>query len=126
MGGNPMSWLTDFQNPNSPNRKVVFIGQPEAAGMGITLTRSPVVCFYSNSPNGESRSQAIERVHRISSKDHQHNVMGRSLKGVLVIDLIGLPVDSHFLTLLENKRNLESITLGELEESLKSAQDRVE
>lgn len=125
MPGNPIGWLTEFQKPNSTFEKIVFIGQPEAAGMGITLTRSPVVVFYSNSTNGESRAQAIERVYRIGSKDHLHTFGGESLRGVMVIDLIGLPSDLRVLTLLDNKRDLQSVTLGELEESFKDA-ERIE
>lgn len=113
MPGNPMGWLAEFENRKSTVKKICFIGQPEAAGMGLTLTAACAAVFYSNSFNGESRLQAIERIHRTGASKE---------RGVTIIDLIGLPTDLYVLDRLEKKEDLQAVTLGSLEECITQAE----
>lgn len=113
LAGNPMGWLAEFENRQSTCKKLIFIGQPEAAGMGITLTAACAAVFYSNSFNGESRLQAIERIARPGASKE---------RGITIIDLIGLPTDEYVIEKLSAKENLQSITLGSLEKCIEAAE----
>lgn len=90
---------------DSPDDEIVFIGQPGAAGMGLTLTRSPSIFFYSNDFNPQSRIQAEDRIHRV----------GMDLnRGCRIIDCIHLPSDMKVITSLMTSVNLQSLTMEEL------------
>ena len=103
-----------FQDPRNTD-KIVFIGQPGAAGMGITLTRSSEIVYYSNDFNGESRIQSEDRIHR----------MGMDLnKGALITDLVQLASDLYVIDNLREKRRLQDITLGDLEANLRKYEMR--
>jgi hypothetical protein len=84
--------------------KVCIIGHPDAGGMGLTFTASPTALYYSNSFNGESRTQSEDRIHRA----------GMPNRNVRIIDLICLPQDKLVVDNLKAKRKLELISLGEL------------
>lgn len=90
--------------------KLAFIGQPGAAGMGIDLSATPTVVFYSNDFNAESRLQAIERAHGPK--------MNRNL-GCTIIDIINLPTDQYVIDNLEKKIRLQAISMGEFERTIK-------
>jgi hypothetical protein len=102
--------LSNFQDELEKYPRIAFIGQPGAAGMGITLTASPVIIYYSNDFNGESRIQSEDRIHRIGMDTN---------RGATIIDLIHLPTDELVLTNLKQKRDLQSLTLGDLKSKLK-------
>ena len=88
------------------NERIIFIGNPEAAGMGLTLTPSPAVIYYSNSFKSQYRVQSEDRIHR----------EGASLeRGVKIIDLIHLPSDRLALERLKEKRDVETGTMEEIE-----------
>lgn len=94
--------LKDFQECDG---KIAFVGQADSAGMGITLTRSPTIVFYSNTFRAESRIQAEDRIHR----------MGMDInRGATIKDYIHLPIDEYILTNLKNKRRLQDLSLGEI------------
>lgn len=100
--------LKKFQDKKADN-KIVFIGQPGAAGMGITLTASPSVFYYSNSFNGEDRIQSAERVQGI----------GMDLnRGATIIDVIHLASDQLVLDNLSKKKKLLDLSMGKLREVL--------
>lgn len=106
---NPLDMLKIFQAPSEKHPRVMFIGQAGAAGMGLTLTASPVIVYYSNDFNGESRTQSEDRIHR----------MGMDVnRGARIIDLIHLPTDEIALNNLKKKRKLELMTMGELREAM--------
>lgn len=84
--------------------RVCFVGQPGAAGSGITLHASPSVFFYSNSTNPNDRFQAADRIHRI----------GMSEKGGNIYDVIHLPSDKTILMKLKESKKLSEITIREL------------
>jgi hypothetical protein len=81
---NPQEMLSEFQDKNSRIEKCGFIGHPGSAGMGLTLTRSSETVFFSNDFNGESRIQAVDRIHRPGMDVN---------KGATITDLLHLPTD---------------------------------
>lgn len=106
--------LEAFQGDVEEN--IVFIGQPGAAGMGLTLTRSCEIVYYSNDFNGESRTQSEDRIHR----------MGMDVnKGALITDLAQLPSDLYIRENLFQKRKLQDITLGDLRSGIEKYKERV-
>ena len=73
--------------------------------MGLTLTASPTIVYYSNDFNAESRIQSEDRIHR----------MGMDVnRGATIIDIVHLSSDELVLNNLRNKRKLQSLTLGEM------------
>lgn len=103
--GKPDDLLSIFQDKRDLYAKVAFIGQPGAAGMGLTLTASPTIVYYSNDFNGESRTQSEDRIHRIGMDVN---------RGATIIDIVHLPSDKVVLTSLQKKRKLEHMTMGEM------------
>lgn len=100
--------LRKFQN-KADAEKIVFIGQPGAAGMGLTLTASPSVFFYSNSFNAEDRIQAAERIQGLG-QDKNH--------GATVIDVVHLDIDQYVLDNLSKKLDLLHLTMGKLRQAV--------
>lgn len=98
--------LTNFQDELEKYPRVAFIGQPDAAGEGLTLTASPCIIYYSNSFNGNSRIQSEDRIHRPGMDVN---------KGATIIDLLHLQSDYLVLENLKKKRELQRITLTELQ-----------
>lgn len=96
-----MLQLFQKQLPNYPD-KVVFVGHPMAAGMGITLHAAPTSVFYSNDFSPENRLQACARGHRL----------GMLPNGGLIIDLIHLESDQLVIDSLERSENLQSISMN--------------
>jgi SNF2 family DNA or RNA helicase len=105
-----LEMLRIFQAGTSENHpRVAFIGQPGAAGMGLTLTASPSIVYYSNDFNAESRIQSEDRIHRAGMDKN---------RGATIYDLIHLPTDEKVLDSLKKKRQLQAISLGELKLAL--------
>ena len=101
----------EFQLRNL-DKPLVFLGNPDAASEGLTLTRASTMIFYSNSFKGDKRRQAEDRFHRIGMDE---NVCPR------VIDLIHLPTDQLVVDNLKAKKDLEALTQGEILSSLERA-----
>lgn len=97
-----------FQN-DATIEKVAFIGHPGSAGEGLTLTKSPAIIYYSNDFNAGNRIQSEDRIHRIGMDPN---------RGATIVDFVHLPSDQLVLDNLKRKRELQSITLGELSEAL--------
>lgn len=101
--------------------KIAFVAQPGSAGMGLTLTASPMIVYYSNDFNAESRIQSEDRIHR----------PGMDLnRGATIVDLICLKTDMKVLDNLRRKRRLQDMSMGELrailaEQEAEFAADRV-
>lgn len=106
--GNP---LVMFQEKQIQFPRLAFVGQPDAAGMGLTLTASPKTTYYSNTFNAEGRIQSEDRIHRIG--------MDVNL-GATIEDLIHLPSDRLVLENLRKKRKLQSMTMGDMVAALES------
>jgi len=90
-------------------KKVAFIAQPGAGGMGLTLTSASQIIFYSNDFNGESRTQAEDRIHR-PGMDYQ--------RGAKITDYFHLPTDKLVFDNLKAKRELETVSMGQIREAL--------
>jgi len=101
-------FLENFQEKVIDIPRIAFVGQAGAAGMGLTLTASPVIIYYSNDFNAENRMQSEERAHRIGMDVN---------RGCTIIDLLHLPTDYLILENLKQKRHLQSLTLGQIKES---------
>ena len=99
--------LKEFQKGDTS--KICFIGQPGAAGMGLTLTASPTCFFYSNSFNGEDRIQAVDRIHRPGMDVN---------KGATIIDVLHLSTDKYILDNLDKKIHLLKLSMGHLKETI--------
>tara|TARA_B100000929_G_C15457983_1_gene403528 strand:- start:259 stop:1275 length:1017 start_codon:yes stop_codon:yes gene_type:complete len=80
-----------------------FVGNPQTGGMGITLTASSTVVYYSNSYNLEHRIQSEDRAHRIGQ-----------INKVTYIDLIcPKTVDEKIVKALRSKKQLAGQILGD-------------
>jgi len=93
--------IKSFQDPKSKVR--YFIGNPQTAGYGITLTEAGTVIYYSNGYDLEKRLQSEDRAHRIGQK-----------KSVTYVDLIApKTVDEKIVKALRNKIDIASQVMGE-------------
>jgi SNF2 family DNA or RNA helicase len=90
--------LRHYQNGQDVYPKMAFIGQPGAAGEGLTLTASPTTVFWSNDFNGNSRIQAEDRGHRIGMDIE---------KGGRIVDYLHLDSDIYVLNNLQQKKDLQ-------------------
>ena len=80
-----------------------FVGNPQTAGFGLTLTAASNVIYYSNDFNLENRVQSEDRCHRIGQKNK-----------VTYIDLMTRnSIDQYIVKKLQSKIKIASKTLGE-------------
>lgn len=89
---------------NLDNPRVAFNAHPESGGMSLTLTESRMEVFYSNSFKPEYRSQAEDRIHRLSMDTN---------KGCEIVDYIHLPTDQRVLDVIKDNRRLELMSMGD-------------
>lgn len=93
--------VVNFQDPDHETR--FFVGNPQTAGYGLTLTAAHNVVYFSNDFNLETRVQSEDRCHRIGQT-----------KNVTYVDLITEgTVDEHIVRTLQNKIKLAGAALGE-------------
>lgn len=104
-GREVQSALRTFQDLTDDS-KIAFVGHPKSGGMGLTLTASPSIVFYSNDFDAETRLQAEGRIHR------------PSMRGGNIYDLLHLPTDRLVLERLRKKAAIQALTLGEVSEAL--------
>lgn len=107
----PLDAITEeiFQNVEKYPQPIAFVGNPEAAGQGLTLTPAPVIVYYSNSFKSQYRIQSEDRIHRPGANKE---------RGCKIIDLIHMPTDELVLKRLKEKRDVETITLEEILSSI--------
>lgn len=91
--------------------KLAFIGHPGSAGMGLTLTASPSIVYYSNDFNAENRIQSEDRIHRAGMDIN---------RGATIFDIIHLDTDLYVLENLKKKRVLQALTLGQFTEEMEA------
>jgi hypothetical protein len=92
------------------HKRLCFVGHPKAGGMALTLTASPTEIFYSNDFAGEARMQAEDRFHRGGMDTN---------RGATIIDYFHLPTDKYVHTNLMIKKNLQNISMGDLNDVFK-------
>ena len=93
--------IKQFQDPKSKVK--YFIGNPQTAGYGITLTEAGTVIYFSNGYDLEKRLQSEDRAHRIGQK-----------KSVTYVDFIApKTVDEKIVKALRNKIDIASQVMGE-------------
>jgi SNF2 family DNA or RNA helicase len=89
--------ISSFQNLKSSVR--YFVGNPQTAGYGLTLTEAGTVVYYANSYDLEKRGQSEDRAHRIGQR-----------KSVVYVDLVARgTVDEKILKTLKAKKQLSEI-----------------
>lgn len=113
----PEDMVTIFQKEQIKFPRVMFNGQPGSAGMGLTLTASPTIVYYSNDFNGESRIQSEDRIHRLGMN---------KTRGATIVDLLCLPSDTLVLNNLKKKKRLQDMSMGELKSLLAAAEQELE
>ena len=86
--------------------RIVFLGNPEAAGQGLTLTPAATIVYYSNSFKSQYRVQSEDRIHRFGASKE---------RGCRIIDIVHLPTDRLVIEKLHAKREVEENTLSEIE-----------
>ena len=80
-----------------------FVGQPQAGGIGITLTAAETSIYLSNDFNRETRRQSEDRNHRIGTRGH-----------IVYIDIVAEDtVDEGIARALRRKDALASLILGD-------------
>ena len=93
--------IEKFQDLNSKVR--FFVGNPQTAGYGITLTAANNVIYYSNGYDLEKRLQSEDRAHRIGQE-----------KSVTYVDLIApKTVDEKIVKALRAKMNIANTIMDE-------------
>lgn len=91
-------WMDKEKNP----QKIAYVSHPESGATAFTLVESNVVIFYSNTHRHDHRYQGLKRVHRPGQE-----------RAIKIIDYCHLWSDYRVLDILEGKRNLEGMTIGE-------------
>jgi SNF2 family DNA or RNA helicase len=92
--------VDDFQ----AGKADVFLGHPEAGGIGLTLTAANTAIYYSNSFKMETRAQSEDRCHRIGTKGDK----------VTYIDILATyTIDEIVYDALFDKRNLAATILND-------------
>lgn len=80
-----------------------FIGNAQAAGIGLTLTAAETVVYFSNSFDLDHRLQSEDRAHRIGTK-----------RNVVYIDLAAEDtVDEKIARNLQRKKKVAAVVLGD-------------
>jgi len=80
-----------------------FVGNPAAAGMGLTLTAARTVVYYNNDFRLATRLQSEDRAHRIG-QEHP----------VEYVDIMAPnTIDGHIVRALRNKVNIASVVTGD-------------
>ena len=100
---------TYWQDVRANKQKIAFVGNPEAAGQGLTLTPAPTIVYYSNSFKAQYRIQSEDRIHRFGASKE---------RGCKIIDLIHLPTDRLVLNRIKNKKDAMELTLTEIDSVL--------
>lgn len=94
--------------------RVCWVGQPGAGGTAYTLTAAPTMLYYSNTFKGEDRMQSEDRHHRPGMDVN---------RGATIVDVIHLPSDLVVLRSLKQKKRLQDMTMGQLEEAFNNDSD---
>lgn len=88
--------------------KLVFVANPESGGVGLELSSSPSIIYYSNTNKGEARMQSEDRAHSANMDVD---------RGLGIIDYCLLPTDYTIRDSLMKKKDLQSLSMGVLKEA---------
>jgi SNF2 family DNA or RNA helicase len=103
-GGTTGADRTEAINAFQEGRARIFLGNPAAAGTGLTLTAAETAIYYSSSFSLTERSQSEDRCHRIGTTKH-----------VVYIDIVGHnTIDERIASALQNKKITAEIIMGGL------------
>ena len=102
-----------FQEKLNDFPRMLFVGQASSAGIGLTLTASPSIGYYSNDWNPESRMQSEDRIYRIGSK------------GASIRDVFHLSSDQLVYDKLKQGKKLQDMSLGVLIAEMNSLDERL-
>jgi SNF2 family DNA or RNA helicase len=92
--------IDDFQS----GRARIFVGNPAAAGTGLTLTAAETAIYYSSDFSLVKRSQSEDRCHRIGTRHP-----------VLYIDIVGREtIDERIAAALQAKKGVAEAILANL------------
>lgn len=105
---NDMACNDFFQNGDK-SKKCVWVAHPKSSGMGLTLTAASEFIYHSNDFDGQSRMQSEDRGHRLSMDVE---------KGCTITDLILLPSDWKVRENLRLKKDMQSLTMGDIETAM--------
>lgn len=89
--------------------KLAAVCDPQAGGSGLEFSASPVIIYYSNSDSGEGKMQSKRRAYS--------NNMDK-VRGLTIKDYILLPTDELILDKLDNKEEMQAISMGDLAKCL--------
>jgi len=82
----------------------IFVGNPQAGGIGLTLTAANTVIYYSNDYNLETRLQSEDRAHRIGTTNN-----------VLYIDIVANDtIDEVVAAALQSKADVQESVMERL------------
>lgn len=98
-------------------QKVGFVAQASTAAHGLNFDCTPTIVNYSRDFNFENALQGDDRNLRGRIKETLEK-SGR--KNVVVVDIVHLESDSYILDNHKKKRRLQAMTLGEIQEAIKS------
>lgn len=87
--------------------KLAVVAETDAGGTGLEFSASPCIIYYSNSDSGEGRMQSKFRA--------MSNNMDK-VRGLTIKDYILLPSDRLIRDKLEEKIELQAISMGDLKE----------
>jgi SNF2 family DNA or RNA helicase len=100
---------TRFQDPNSGVR--FLVGNPQAGGLGISLSASSTCIYYSNGYSLLNREQSEARI--LHDADHEMQVAYYDLMGVGT-------VDESIVKSLAKKQSIQALLSGDIVSSLRS------
>ena len=91
--------------------KLVVNAQADAASTGLEFSATATVVYFSNSNNGDARMQ---------SEDRPYSNNMDKCRGLRIVDYIYLPTDRKCLEKLKLKKDLQSLSMGDLKNAFQS------
>lgn len=101
--------LEALQRCGDHEERLCFVGQPGSGGFSLNCQGVPALCFYSNSFSSEHREQAEARPRRPGMD---------VARGLVVYDLLHLGTDELVLNRVQQKLDVENMTLDEIRAAL--------
>lgn len=93
-----------------------FVGNPAVGGWGLNLTNAAYMIYYNNDYSYDKRGQSEDRFHRIGQ-----------MKNVTIVDMLAKgTIDPHILNVLEGKKDIAAMVLGDKKSALSLLQDSEE